>query len=317
MFLFWLGLHVVILIHELGHAFAALLLGWQVHKVQIGFGPLLWRKESPSGFIGEWRLFSDGGLTVAWPQFAFNSRWRRWLYTAGGPAASFIFVGDHGLLSLPDPPRNARIASIQRYLAGRGFCVFGALVAFGNLVPYRTSLNEMEPYSDGYHLLTIPCRPRKELQEASFEFSLARLAHCWSDHQDDLAWKEMDDALSRYPDKEGQLQFQKANFHLDEGNYSEAIIALEAAMAAESLPSDMRFPAKVGVAYGWAATGDIEKARPMIQSILAETPVEQWPMILDKLASIPINSGNSVLLPEAVAWCKDAMHLLPNVVTFS
>ena len=315
MFLFWLGLHVVILIHELGHAFAALLLGWQVHKVQIGFGPLLLRKESRNGFIGEWRLFSDGGLTIAWPQFAFNSRWRRWLYVAGGPAASFILVGIIGSYLYQINLATHGLHQFSGVLLA-AICVFGALVAFGNLVPYRTSLNEMRPYSDGYHLLAIPFRARKELQEASFEFSLARLAHYWSNHQDDLAWKEMDDALSRYPDKEAQLQFQKGQFHLDEGNFSAAIGAFEMTLAAKGLPSDLQLPAKARVAYGFAAIGDPLKALPMLQAVLADAPIDLRPIILDEFASIPIVSGKPILLPEALAWCTEAMQLAPHVFRF-
>jgi hypothetical protein len=100
LFLFRLFLSIVIVPHELGHAFAARALGLRVFKVVIGYGRKVY--EWPfGGFKLEVRSFPLGGYAFATHK---DTRWYRsrdFLFTLAGPMANILF----GMVTIR-PPRH-------------------------------------------------------------------------------------------------------------------------------------------------------------------------------------------------------------------
>src|SRR5207248_2655762 len=89
------------LIHELGHAFAALLLTPHHVQIRIGEGPLVWsgrcgrltllfhRAANPHR-LNVWRDVMNASSGLAWIPSAPSQRWRRALFALAGPAASLL-----------------------------------------------------------------------------------------------------------------------------------------------------------------------------------------------------------------------------------
>ena len=310
-FIVQFGIYFIILIHELGHATAGWLLGYRMEKIQVGTGRVLWRNEAGDGIRFEWRLNPGAGLVVGWPQYAFASRYRKWLFVAAGPIASIALV-----LVLLKYVWVADFAARAHHLPGLvmdTLCYWGIVVAIGNLIPHLLVIDGVQYRSDGYHLLTIPRRAKKTEDEAGYDISVERQRYFWRARQHERQMKEIEDALVRYPEKEGALFLEKGYLMLCEGEFPEAARLLETAVASKGLSSDLCALAKVHLASACAAMGDIEKARALTETILSEISAEKRLMILAELALIPVTTGVPVLLPKAMEWCAEALKASPNL----
>jgi hypothetical protein len=62
--LVWMGLRLLVAAHELGHAAAGWLVGWELHKLQIGLGADFIHSAPGSRVRFHWRFFPSSGLTV-------------------------------------------------------------------------------------------------------------------------------------------------------------------------------------------------------------------------------------------------------------
>ncbi|MDH4170181.1 MAG: M50 family metallopeptidase [Acidimicrobiia bacterium] len=85
---------VTIIIHEVGHAVAATLVGYRVVRIVSGTGPRLFGCRIGSTEV-ELRLVPGGGHTLSsarHPTDNRGARWREFLTVAGGPAASLALV---------------------------------------------------------------------------------------------------------------------------------------------------------------------------------------------------------------------------------
>ncbi len=82
---------IMLVVHELGHAGMAKLLGWHVGRISIGFGPELW-----SGRMGQTkislRLIPVEGYVLPAPASARGARWKSALIYAAGPGAELIIL---------------------------------------------------------------------------------------------------------------------------------------------------------------------------------------------------------------------------------
>lgn len=87
--LFWVPMLVL---HELGHAIAARLLGWQVREIVIGFGRDLWQWRSGETRIRV-KLAPVEGYVLPAPRSAKHIRIKSMLIYAAGPGAELLLLG--------------------------------------------------------------------------------------------------------------------------------------------------------------------------------------------------------------------------------
>jgi tetratricopeptide (TPR) repeat protein len=89
LFFFQIFLVVTILPHELGHAFAARLLGFRVFKIVIGFGKTILTKKL-FGFETEFRPLPLGGVTIAVHRDKNWFRLKQFAYIFSGPLVNLL-----------------------------------------------------------------------------------------------------------------------------------------------------------------------------------------------------------------------------------
>lgn len=85
--LFYLLLMLTTIPHELGHAIAAVLVGFRIARLQFGMGPILWSR-TVLGVPVAIGSVPTGGLTVFGSTRPSGLRWRLALITLAGPAAN-------------------------------------------------------------------------------------------------------------------------------------------------------------------------------------------------------------------------------------
>jgi len=129
---------LIVLLHEAGHAVAALLVGHRVLEVKIGAGP------SVSVWPGRWRLvlglFPTGGHVLAGSSDRSGYRAKRLVVTAAGPAMNALMFA---LVPLIDASSNTL----------RDFAIVNACVLILNLFPYSIRTPYGPQRTDGLGLL--------------------------------------------------------------------------------------------------------------------------------------------------------------------
>lgn len=143
--LFATDVFVSVLVHELGHAWAATLCGWRISCIAVfplSYHPKTRRLRFWTGFSG------DIGGAVVLAAAPIRSRSRVALFVAAGPAANLLFAAVLLLLvgALHD-------TSIQNAIASTA--MVSLLLGIGNLLPFRTRGGLS---SDGMKLSTVVMR---------------------------------------------------------------------------------------------------------------------------------------------------------------
>lgn len=82
---------IMLVVHELGHAAMARLLGWHVGRISIGFGPEIWSGQAGRTKISL-RLIPVEGYVLPAPASARGARWKSALIYAAGPGAELIIL---------------------------------------------------------------------------------------------------------------------------------------------------------------------------------------------------------------------------------
>lgn len=143
---FIVELFFCLLIHELGHAVAAWLVGWRIHVIAVG--PLSYFPVERR-FARTWTIKGRGGFVLALPAISNGDERGRTIFTLGGPAANLVFgaVGLSIALSLQSQTLNQ--GDTWTLLAG-SLSIDSLAVGFANLVPFW---NANRP-SDGAKLLS-------------------------------------------------------------------------------------------------------------------------------------------------------------------
>lgn len=164
------GLHIRVLLHELGHLSAAQILKMDRSKVQIGAGPLLWSFISRRGLRWEWRLWPQIGIVFAQNNRLRGFKRRQVIFTSAGPVAdAFIVWGSYVLIS-----RN--FGGLFNAFAESAFGVVVVILfwlttgsAINGLIPHRIHLGLQQLYTDGYWLCHLILASDKEAQEFIME----------------------------------------------------------------------------------------------------------------------------------------------------
>jgi hypothetical protein len=156
LFAVFLALHLRVLFHELGHLWAALLLGMHPSRIQIGAGRLLWGHSSRGGLRWEWRLWPQIGLVYATQTKLSGFKWRQLGFIVGGPFADacMVWIG----YALITRSFGGLIAAFTQSAAGVVvFVLFWltATSALNGLIPHRIHLGVQKLHTDGYWLFCL------------------------------------------------------------------------------------------------------------------------------------------------------------------
>lgn len=152
----FLGSHVLIALHEIGHLLAAWLVGFDLQKIQVGLGPVLWSRSFASGLVAQGRAWPSMGFLSATPRKTVGFRARQSFVVAAGPLANLIVLWvTYQLIT------RAFGGLVAAFDAGPGglmvFALFwwGALATLEGLVPHKVRSDDQEVWSDGYWLLWL------------------------------------------------------------------------------------------------------------------------------------------------------------------
>jgi Peptidase family M50 len=150
------GMHLRVLVHELGHLWMALGLGMRRSKIQVGTGRLLWGYLSQSGVRWEWRMWPQLGLVFARQNARRGFKWRQIAFVAAGPFVDLLMIylgyvliaGSFGGLA----------AAFTH--SGCGIVVFilfwlTASSAVNGLIPHKVHFGLQKIYTDGYWLARL------------------------------------------------------------------------------------------------------------------------------------------------------------------
>ncbi|SEA59613.1 hypothetical protein SAMN05421743_10652 [Thalassobacillus cyri] len=132
-----------ILIHELGHAIPAVLLGRGEAVLHIGTGSVVIRAKWGKFQLRVYRLFFLGGHTESCCNESFN-RWQKGVVSLGGPCLNlFVFLLSYSFL---------RIEWLHIFM------LYNLYLAVFNLIPYSWK----GKYSDGYRFFQILLNKQSE-----------------------------------------------------------------------------------------------------------------------------------------------------------
>ncbi len=164
----FLGIHVRILLHELGHLAMAALLRFKLEKLQVGVGRHLGGFRLPNGLICEWRAWPNGGFLFARPRSTAQLRWRQALFVAGGPLmdACILWAAYHGLtfcfgglgVAFVHGPAGL-IASLLYWST--------VISAVAGIIPVARWIGGRKIWTDGYLLAHLLIASRERIQALS------------------------------------------------------------------------------------------------------------------------------------------------------
>lgn len=158
----FLGLHLQIFLHELGHFTAAWLMRFRLRKMQIGIGPLLWSCSFANGLRFEWRAWSLGGMMVATDPATRNFRIRQFVHVAAGPVSDIVILWVGYSLFVSDVLGPAFRGSPASLVAGL-VLLSTALSVLGGLIPRKAWLGDRKVCTDGYWLWLLITASDKHL----------------------------------------------------------------------------------------------------------------------------------------------------------
>lgn len=137
---------VLLVVHEMGHALAARLLGWGVSLISIGAGRILTTK-IVAGMPIEFRIIPLSGFVVPEVRDLIAPRLKQFVIFAAGPGIELLLVAVAAVIfgtdSLLQRTPHVGIIAVQ------SFCVAALTGAVMNLVPLPHSTSNGTGWSDG------------------------------------------------------------------------------------------------------------------------------------------------------------------------
>lgn len=157
----WICLNIVIfyfiyttsiVLHELGHAIAALCVGVEVTKIAIGYGKNIWEFKI-FGISWEIKEVPSGGVTYIFGKSTYFYRSRFFVISLFGPLTNLILV----LLPLKFPRELITFDSPHLYIfPGIILCLVNALLVIYSLFPYHVTIDGVRMPNDGLRMRTLP-----------------------------------------------------------------------------------------------------------------------------------------------------------------
>jgi hypothetical protein len=152
----YLGLHLRIFLHELGHLSVAWLLGFHLQKIQIGDGPRVWSHRLANGLRCELRVWPRAGLVLAAPQSTRHFKISQALFVGAGPMMDAVLIWSVYCLS-----SRAYGGLVEAFVSGPGVLTvivlfwFTVMSAASGLIPHRVWVGGNKMLTDGALLLQI------------------------------------------------------------------------------------------------------------------------------------------------------------------
>ncbi len=156
MLLSWFPL---IALHELGHAAAARLVGWRVHRIVVGFGKAAARFEL-FGVPLTLKLYPLGGYVSPAPVSMRGVRLKSAFIYAAGPGAELALVGLL-VLALGPEAMLERTEDIPQ-IAVQSVAITALLSVVMNLAPRRIQTEHGPSATDGWGIIGSFVRPKRE-----------------------------------------------------------------------------------------------------------------------------------------------------------
>ena len=193
---------LAVVVHEIGHALAAVLVGRKIYVLSFGRGATL-----ASWSFGDLQIVLardlGAGFIQAYPGQP-ESRWRTSLYLAGGMIANAVAVGAVILLLAHNSPDALGPGAKSLASAAMGFALSNSLSAASAIVPRQMKWEDQRLASDGRRLVnlwrTAPVIPDYSLLHAAFCGDRLIRAGRWREAQEHYAA-----VIARAPDCPGFL----------------------------------------------------------------------------------------------------------------
>lgn len=157
---FLLAWFPLIALHEAGHALVALVFGFRVQEVVIGFGRPI-AEWTIRGVPVRVRMYPLGGHVVPVPTSLAQLRWKNALVYLAGPGVELALVGVIALIVGPD--RLLTRTDDVLLIAAQAVCGAAVIGAVSNLVPRAVDTPRGPSYSDGLGALKSLFAPREAL----------------------------------------------------------------------------------------------------------------------------------------------------------
>jgi Peptidase family M50 len=190
MLVFWV---LMLVLHELGHAVVARLLGWRVREIVIGFGRELWQWQ-----IGETRLRVKlapvEGYVLPAPVNAERVRLKSALFYAAGPGAELLLLGIVLLVFGWDAVFGPSVTMLE--IALKSLAVVIIIGAGFNLLPFRTD----GAVSDGLGILSSPFTSRQAIELRLLTFEMREVQERLLDGDTAGALRLVHACRDRFPD---------------------------------------------------------------------------------------------------------------------
>ncbi len=312
----YLGLHALVLLHELGHLSLAALFGMDLQKLQVGTGPLLF-KGHLGGLRLEWRLWLGGGLVMTADDREAGWRWRHWFYVAGGPVATaggclaLAWWIEQRHLGVPWLSHSNGVTDmVAMYL-----CALSALFWLLSMIPRsKARVGTVRTHNDGYQLLHSPRYRPETVRGVIILTCVRRIEMLWEDGHRELAWTRVRKLLAQYP-SEAFLSVTEGYFLAEQGDYAEAATSygrwLDAGIVSE--PARQQVIAQRFSAL--ARANELEAARRCAEEALRAVSPEYRGGQLDALATEVLKCELHAFLPEADTWSQEALASAPETIT--
>ncbi|MGI9271558.1 MAG: site-2 protease family protein [Woeseiaceae bacterium] len=227
--IFWAPMLVL---HELGHALVAKLLGWRVREIVIGFGRDLWQWQSGETRV-RIKLAPVEGYVLPAPQDARHVRIKSMLIYAAGPGAELLLLGlllmifgYDAVFGETDDLATIALQSLAIViLLGAGF----------NLLPFSTE----GAVSDGLGIISSPFMSDASIELRLLTFELRELQVMLDEGNTSPAVRKAEEFLHRFPNNPA-LQLLLASAMSANQQLEDARAYVRDKLAEESLSTDQR-----------------------------------------------------------------------------
>jgi hypothetical protein len=227
--LFWVPM---LILHELGHAVAARMLGWRVREIVIGFGRTLWQFRYGETLV-KIKMAPIEGYVLPAPVEAGDARLKSMLIYAAGPGAELLLLAfliavlgwDTVFNDSDQVPLIALKTLAIVIIVGAGF----------NLLPFRTE----GAVSDGLGILSSPFLPDEAIEMRLLTFEMREIQSMLDRGRAGEA-VELIRSLRRQFPANSWLELMLATALAGDGKTDEARAYAREKLAAGDLPREVR-----------------------------------------------------------------------------
>lgn len=256
----------LLVLHELGHALVARLLGWRVYEVVIGQGRDLARFVVGDAVV-RWKLLPLTGHVRTVPSDLRGARLKQALVYAAGPGVELLLV--LGVYLVVGDRLLQRTSSIP-WIALQSVCLTAALGGALNLLPFSVKGG----ISDGLGLILSFVTPRKQLEWQLAAPWALRAERLLDEDQGARALEVVDQGLERLPEH-ARLRLSRALCLAALGDDEAAVAQLESFGDLDQYDPELRgliFGTGAEVAFSAGTRERLFDARRLADLALAATP---------------------------------------------